>query len=150
MGLFGCSCERDHAALRTGLGALAETLTDLHVAVAHVRRDVSEVRRTALPRLERIIMTSADNLAARIDAATNELASDLTEVKTALREAVANADAKTRAALEAELAKLDAPIARLEALGADPADPVPAPVDETPVDEPAPVDPSDPEPTPAA
>ncbi len=85
-------------------------------------------------------MTTAESLAARIDAATNEVASDLTAVRDALAAALANADASTQEAVNAELAKLDGPIARLEALGADEADPVPAPVEYAPA-EPAPVDP---------
>ncbi len=92
-----------------------------------------------LTHLERLLMATADDLAARIDNATNEVAADLADVRNALAEAVANADAATQAAVNAELAKLADPIARLEALGADPSDPVPSP---EPTPEPAPQEPT--------
>lgn len=62
------------------------------------------------------IMTATDDLAARLNAATNELASDLA----ALRDEVANLDG-------AVAAKFEPIVSRLEAMGTDPADPVPAP-----------------------
>lgn len=104
-------------------------LTWPRAAISNIEADLAWVRveiPARLKHLEKILMTAADNLAARIDAATNELAADLTSVRDALQAALADADAATQAAVNAELAKLDAPIARLEALGADPADPVPA------------------------
>jgi hypothetical protein len=61
-------------------------------------------------------MAATDDLVARLDTATNELASDLA----ALRDEVANLDAGVAA-------KFEPLVNRLEALGADPADPVPAP-----------------------
>jgi hypothetical protein len=62
------------------------------------------------------IMTATDDLAARLNAATNELAADLE----ALRDEVAGSDA-------AIAAKFEPLVNRLEGMGADPADPVPAP-----------------------
>jgi ABC-type transporter Mla subunit MlaD len=107
---------------------LVARLTRIERAVLH---DIP----ARLAHLERLLMATADDLAARIDTATNEVAADLADVRNALAEAVANADAATQAAVNAELAKLDAPISRLEALGADPTDPVPSP-------EPAPQEPT--------
>lgn len=97
-------------------------------------------------------MSAADNLAARLDAATNELAADLTSVRDALAAAVAGQAQAVQDAVSAELAKLDAPIARLEALGADEADPVPAPTEPSPAApvEDAPASPPADEPTPPA
>ncbi len=120
-------------------------------ALSDMQRDVMAMRMTLLQiparitRMETLLMTAADNLAARLDAATNELAADLTSVRDALAAAVAGQDQAVQDAVSAELAKLDAPIARLEALGADEADPVPAPEEPTladpetpPADEPTP------------
>lgn len=59
-------------------------------------------------------VTATDDLAARLNAATNELASDLQ----ALRDEVAGLDAGVAA-------KFEPLVSRLEAMGADPADPVP-------------------------
>lgn len=67
------------------------------------------------------------DLVTRLDAATNELASDLQ----ALRDQIANGLSQTDT--DAVLATLDSKIATLEALGADPNNPVPTP---------APVDPN--------
>lgn len=114
-------------------------------AISNLEADMAAVRLgvlglpTRLTRLENIIMATAEDLAARIDAATNEVASDLKAVRDELAAVAAAAEVDKQAAVDAALAKLDAPIARLEALGADPADPVPAPepADE-PADEPAP------------
>lgn len=92
-------------------------------------------------RLEKLIMATADALAARIDAATNEVASDLKAVRDRLAAVAAAADTDKQAAVDAALAQLDGPIARLEALGADPADPVPdqpagpVPAPEVPADD---------------
>jgi hypothetical protein len=61
---------------------------------------------------------------ARLDAATSEIASDLQ----ALRDELAAGTIS-----DASLATLDAKIAQLEAMGQDPADPIPDPIDEEPV-----------------
>lgn len=114
-------------------------ISDLQADVAAIRLAVRGTP-TRFNRLENLIMATAEDLAARIDAATNEVADDFAQVRDALSAALADADTATQEAVNAELAKLDAPIARLEALGADPADPVPA-VDPAPVaegDEPTP------------
>jgi hypothetical protein len=96
-----------------------------------------EVDTQAFEHIKELIMANAEDYAARIDAATSELSSDLQEVKDALAAAVADKDEAVRAAVEAELGKLDGPIAALEALGKadDPANPVP--VEETPAEAPA-------------
>lgn len=83
-----------------------------------------------LDRLERLIMVRADDLVARLNVATDELAADLSDIRQALRDALADADAATAAAVTEVLDRFEAPISTLEALGADEADPVPAPVDE--------------------
>ena len=104
-----------------------------------------EVDTQAFEHIKELIMANAEDYAARIDAATSELSSDLQEVKDALAAAVADKDEAVKAAVEAELGKLDGPIAALEALGKqdDPANPVP--VEDTPAEpevpaEPAPVE----------
>lgn len=110
-------------------------------AISNIERDVATLKvvaleqTTRLNRMKELIMATAEDLAARIDAATNEVASDLQAVKDELAAALATSDADKQAAVDAALAKLDAPIARLESLGADNANPVP-PVDQPPVDEP--------------
>jgi hypothetical protein len=71
------------------------------------------------------VMATADELVARLDAATNEISEDLQEVRDDLAAALAGVEHAKRAAVDEALAKLDGPIARLEAMGADPADPVP-------------------------
>lgn len=77
-------------------------------------------------------MSATDDLVTRLGAATDEIASDLAD----LRDEVSGGDA-------AIAAKFEPLVSRLEALGADPANPVPdpepqpEPVDEPPADEPA-------------
>lgn len=70
----------------------------------------------AMSRMKGELMAESDNLVSRFDAALNELASDLAS----LRDEVAGSDA----AISAKFAPL---IARAEALGADPQNPVPDP-----------------------
>ncbi len=101
----------------------SDLLSDAQADLAHMRVFLTTDVISRLHRMERLIMTSADNLAARIDAATNEVAADLTAVRDALAAALANADAATQDAVNAELAKLAGPIARLEALGPAPLPP---------------------------
>lgn len=118
-------------------------------AISNIERDTAVLRiaaleqNTRLHRLGRLLMATADDLAARIDAATNAVASDLQTVKDELAAALASDDAAVQAAVDAALGKLDAPIALLESLGADTTNPVPDP---TPTPEPVPVDvpPADP------
>jgi hypothetical protein len=71
-------------------------------------------------------VTATDDLAARLDVATNELASDLA----ALRDEVAGLDAGIAA-------KFEPLVSRLELMGSDPADPIPD-VEPLPEPEPAP------------
>jgi uncharacterized coiled-coil protein SlyX len=61
-------------------------------------------------------MAATDDLVTRLGTATDEIASDLAD----LRDQVANLD-------PAIAAKFEPLVARLEAMGQDPADPVPAP-----------------------
>lgn len=88
-----------------------------------------------LDELEFLIMTRADDLVSRLNVATNELASDLRDIRAALAEATAGSDTKVAQAVNAVLDRFEAPISTLEAMGADQVDPVP--------DAPAPTEPSD-------
>lgn len=97
------------------------------------RRDLSqlwdavtaEVEATTRSLLEmRKHMASTDELVARFAEATDEIASDLS----ALRDEVAGLDGSIAA-------KFEPLVSRLEGLGANPADPVPAPVEDAPADE---------------
>lgn len=72
-------------------------------------------------------MATAAELVARIDTATNEVASDLRTVRDELAALRDSIPAAQQAAVDSALTALEAPISRLEALGQDPADPVPAP-----------------------
>jgi len=80
-----------------------------------------------ISRLEALIMASVSEIVTRLDAATNEIASDLQSVRDRLAAALADVDAAKQQAVDEALAQLDPAIARLEALGADPANPVPDP-----------------------
>lgn len=95
------------------LAALAQKIADLEVA----------------------LMASAEEFAARLNTATDEIASDLQSLRDQLQAVRDEIPAAQQAAVDSALAQLDAPIARLEALGQDPADPVPSP---DPAPEPAP------------
>lgn len=109
-------------AVLRGLAALPGLAHD----VAAVRTAVVTDLPNRLERIKELIMSKADDLAARIDAATTKVADELKEVRDELAAAVANTDAATQAAVNEALGKLDAPISRLESLGADSSDPVPA------------------------
>lgn len=106
-------------------------MTDYHLLRREIEARFSSLWSYVLDQTEHITqlgvrVTATDDLAARLNTATNELASDLA----ALRDEVA--------ALDGDIAaKFEPLVSRLEAMGADPADPVPAP-------EPAPVDPNAP------
>lgn len=63
-----------------------------------------------------------DAMLTRLDAATNEIASDLAALREEIKDSVS----------QESLDKLDANISTLEGLGADPADPVPEPIPEEP------------------
>ncbi len=90
-----------------------------------------------LDELENLTVTRADDLIARLNAATDDLAGDLARLRDDLREALAGTDAAADAAVAAVLDRFEQPISRLSALGADEADPVPAPpVEDEPVEGP--------------
>lgn len=101
------------------------------------------LRRVAFE-IKEFIMATAEELVQAFDEATNEVASDLQDARaeiTALLGQLGNVDAEKEAAVQEALAKFDAPLARLQALGADPENPVPAP-EPTPEPAPAPEEPS--------
>lgn len=100
-----------------------------------VRTDVAR-HETLIADLRRFTVATAEDFAARLNAATDEVARDLQSVRDELRAALEGVETSNQAAVDAALAKLDAPIQRLEQLGQDSSNPVP-----DPVDEPAPVDP---------
>ncbi len=77
-----------------------------------------------LDELEFLIMARTDDLLVRLNTATNELASDLQELKAALADATAGSDTKVAQAVNAVLDRFDAPIATLEAMGAVATEPV--------------------------
>jgi hypothetical protein len=79
-----------------------------------------------LDELEYLIMARADDLVTRLNAATNELASDLRDIRAALQAATEGADAQVAEAVNAVLDRFESPISTLEAMGADQVDPVPA------------------------
>lgn len=121
--------------------ALSDLQVDVGVVLGHQRRQSAQ-----LDRMESLIMTSAQNLAARLDAATNEIARDLQAARDAALAAVADKDEAVRTAVEEALEPLDAGVARLEAMGADEANPVP----DAPAAEPTPAVEDDSTPPPAA
>lgn len=78
--------------------------------------------------LKELRMQMAHDAAALVsafNAATDEVANDLNTLKDQLRAAVADKDEAVRTAVEEALSGFDAPLARLQALGADETDPVP-------------------------
>lgn len=100
-------------------------MTELHFH-AHVVPDelaaelaALKARVTALEAQGATLMTRQDEvntLIGRLDAATNEIASDLTRLREEIRSGTVSAEST---------AMLDARIAQLEALGQDPENPVP-------------------------
>ena len=79
-----------------------------------------------LDEMEARLMTRADDLVARFNAATNDLAGDLREIRAALEEATSGSDSKVAQAVNAVLDRFEAPITALEELGADDQPPTPA------------------------
>jgi septal ring factor EnvC (AmiA/AmiB activator) len=80
-------------------------------AIAQLQADVAALKEADV--------TQKDNLAAlatRLDTATNTIAAELTELRGKIADGTVS---------DADLAPLDANIAKLEGLGADPSDPVP-------------------------
>lgn len=77
--------------------------------------------------LEGTLMATAEEFATRLNGATDEIARDLQALRDQLQSVRDEIPAAQQAAVDDALAKLDAPIARLEALGQDPQNPVPDP-----------------------
>jgi predicted nucleic acid-binding Zn-ribbon protein len=102
----------------------------LRLANLEAQQTVSTVALAALAQkmtqMEGTLMATAEEFASRLDTATNEIASDLQALRDQLQAVRDEIPAAQQAAVDSALAQLDAPIARLEALGQDPADPVPA------------------------
>lgn len=92
-------------------------------ALLRVPTDVAEIRMivgaipTRLNRIEELIMATAAEYATRIDAATTALATELTDFKQQLTDALNQAGAAGDSAVQAALSQLDGPISRLEKLG---------------------------------
>jgi hypothetical protein len=104
-----------------------------------------------LDRLEAIVAHSKDEVLAALDGATTEVANDLQGLRDQLSQAIADKGEAVQAAVEDVLAGFDAPIARLQALGSDPQNPVPDPEPTPePAPEPAPDQPLPDEPAPDA
>lgn len=103
-------------------------LSDIQADAAATRMGVNNILRK-IDSLRGFIMATADELIAAFGAATDEVAADLQTVKDELAAAVADKDQAVQDAVNAALAGFDAPLARLQALGADNANPVPAPAD---------------------
>lgn len=83
----------------------------------HVKNDDTALVLAELKALKEAVLTQSEKIAeltTRLDAATNEIASDLQ----ALRDKLASVT-------DVDLAPLDASISRLEALGRDPENPIP-------------------------
>lgn len=128
----------------------SDFLSDAQADLAHLRLIAIPGITARLIGMEKLIMTSAQDLVARLDAATNEIAADLRAARDAALAAAADKDEAVRVAVAEALAPLDAGITRLEVLGQDPADPVPAPAEPAPADDPAPAEPEAPaDPAPA-
>jgi hypothetical protein len=108
---------------------VVDTLTGLQTAVAE-----------GFNRLESQIMASKEEVLGRLDSATNEVAADLTDLRDRLQQAIVDKDQAVQDAVNAVLGDFDAPISRLEAIGQDPANPVPDP---EPTPEPTPGDGTD-------
>lgn len=119
----------DTAAVLAAIATVRAQLADVHAHTIHMHPRFTQ--------LEEIIVTTSQEIVARLDAATTEIADDLTALRDRLTAAVADKDAAVQAAVTEALAGFDAPIARLEALGQDPADPVPAPAEPAEPDAPA-------------
>jgi molybdopterin converting factor small subunit len=101
-----------------------QSLTDTQDDLSAIRHIVAELpRRFAL--LEEKIMATKDEVLSRLDTATNEVANDLSDLRSRLEQAVADKDQAVRDAVNDVLSGFDAPISRLEQLGQDPSNPVP-------------------------
>ncbi len=101
------------------LTALEAQQTTSTVALAALAQMIADMKGT--------LMATAEEFATRLNDATNEVAADLQTLRTELEGVRDQIPAAQQAAVDAALAKLDEPIARLEALGQDPSNPVPDP-----------------------
>jgi len=113
---------------------IADVLSDIQVDTAATRLAVNSLFRK-IDNLKGLIVATAAELITAFNAATDEVASDLQAVRDALAAALADQDQAVQDAVNAALAGFDAPLARLQALGQDPQNPVPAP---EPTPDPAP------------
>jgi len=105
---------------------MSDLLRELWKALDIPTREWTDVKiNSALREIKEMIMASADALVAAFNDATNEVASDLQTLKDQLAAVIADQDVAVQNALNAELAKFDEPLQRLQDLGADPTDPVP-------------------------
>lgn len=122
----------------------ASYLTAPWTAQDEVRTEQWRIRHE-MQLLKENVMATAAEYAARVDAATSELANDLKAVRDRLTAVEAAAEGDKQAAVDAALAELDGPISRLEALGRDEVTPddetQPETSAEAPVDEPDPENP---------
>lgn len=122
------SCRSDAAPVSC-LSALASAVLAPWRDLAVLRADVAR-HELSFIELRSTIVATAEEFATRLNAATDEVAADLQSVRDELRAALEGVETSNQAAVDAALGKLDAPIARLEALGQDPQNPVPdAPAD---------------------
>lgn len=103
-------------------------LADIQIDTAATRQAVNSLFRK-IDTLKGIIVATAAELIAAFNAATDEVASDLQTVRDQLAAALADQDQAVQDAVNAALSGFDAPLARLQALGQDPENPVPAPVE---------------------
>jgi vacuolar-type H+-ATPase subunit I/STV1 len=93
--------------------------------------------------LKESLMATAEEFATRLDNATNEIAADLQSLRDQLQAVRDEIPAAQQAAVDTALAQLDAPLAREQARGQDPPNPVPEPTPEpAPAPEPAPGEPT--------
>lgn len=76
---------------------------------------------------------NAHELQVALNAATDEVANDLTDLREAVAAAVADKDEAVQTAVQEALAGFEAPIARLHALAQDPENPAPPAEDFEPV-----------------
>lgn len=116
---------------------------DRRLAALEAQQSTSTVALAALVQMIQDLggqlVATAEEFATRLNTATDEIASDLQALRDQLQSVRDEIPAAQQAAVDSALALLDAPIARLEALGQDPTNPVPDP-EPTPAPEPTPGD----------
>jgi heme oxygenase len=109
------------------LTALEAQQTTSTVALAALTQMIHDLKES--------LMASVEDVVSRLNTATTEIAGDLQALRDQLQSVRDEIPAAQQAAVDSALTQLDAPIARLEALGQDPSNPVPDP---TPTPEPTP------------